>query len=107
MRLIVATKNKNKMKEIKEILHDLPFELYSLQDLGFNDDIEETGDTFEKNALIKAKAVYNKFKGYYVMADDSGLCIDALGGAPGVYSSRFAGQDSGYDYKMEKILDMH
>lgn len=105
MRLTVATKNRDKIKEIREILQGLPFELYSLTDLGFKEEIEETGDTFEKNALIKARAVHSRFKGY-VMADDSGLCIDALDGAPGVYSSRFAGEDSGYDYKMARILEM-
>ena len=68
----------------------------TLKDVGFFDDIDETGETFEENALIKAKAVNQFLKSknlkYYVMADDSGLCVEALGGAPGVYSARYAGE---------------
>ena len=105
MKFIVATKNKNKLSEIKEILREFPFEVVSMQETGIEDEIEETAETFEGNALIKARSIYKKTGGY-VMADDSGLCIDSLGGAPGIYSARFAGEDADYITKINLIWDM-
>lgn len=92
--IVLASNNKHKIKEFKEILTD--YEILSLADIGFEEDIEETGATFEENALIKAKTIqeYIKEKGmdYIVISDDSGLCVDSLGGMPGVYSARYAGE---------------
>ena len=99
MRLIIATGNEDKVKEIGEILKGTDFEAVSMKQAGFTPDIVEDGTTFEENALIKAKAVHALTSGEYVMADDSGLCIDALGGAPGIYSARFCGEDSTYEEK--------
>ena len=89
MRLVVASGNKGKLREIAEIFKD--FEVVSMQEAGFSGDVEETGKTFEENALIKARAVCRALK-MPALADDSGLCVDALGGAPGVYSARFCGR---------------
>jgi len=105
MKFIVATKNKNKLSEIKDILKDFPFDVVSMEEVGIGDEIEENADTFEGNALLKAKAIHSKTGGY-VMADDSGLCIDALGGAPGIYSARFAGENTDYQTKINKIWEM-
>jgi len=88
VKLVLATHNKNKLKEVKNILGE-KFEIVSLSEIGFFDEIEETGKTFSENALIKARAVY-EFSSLPVIADDSGLCVDALCGAPGVYSARFS-----------------
>lgn len=91
--LVIATNNSHKLKEFKEILTN--YNIISLKDIGFEDDIEETGSTFEENAVIKARAVHeylkNKNLNYMVLADDSGLCVDSLNGAPGIYSARYAG----------------
>lgn len=89
MRLVVASGNKGKLREIAEILKD--YDVVSMQAAGFAGDVEETGKTFEENALIKARAVC-KALNLPALADDSGLCVDALGGAPGVYSARFCGR---------------
>jgi len=104
-RFVVATKNKNKIIEIKEILKDFPLEVLSMEDIGFADEIEENGNTFEENALIKARAIH-KQTGGYVMADDSGLSIDALDGVPGIYSARFAAESASYKEKVQLIWDM-
>jgi len=90
-KFVIATKNKGKLKEIQEILDGLDFEVVSMEEMGITKDIEESGSTFEENALIKAREVY-KACGEIVMADDSGLEVDYLNGAPGIYSSRFAGE---------------
>ena len=91
--IILASNNQHKIEEIKEMF--LGYEVLSLKDIGFNDDIIEDGVTFFDNALIKANAVLDfiKEKKYdaYIIADDSGLCVDALDGAPGVFSARYAG----------------
>ena len=105
MRLIVATGNEDKVREIDEILEGTGFEAVSMKQAGFNPDIVEDGTTFEENALKKAMAVH-ELSGEYVMADDSGLCIDALDGAPGIYSARFCGEDSTYEEKFRKIFEM-
>ena len=85
IRLVVASGNKNKLREIAEIFTD--FEVCSQKQMGFDEEVEETGTTFAENALIKARAAC-KALGEMVLADDSGLCVDALNGAPGVYSAR-------------------
>ena len=89
-KLVVASGNKGKINEIKSILGDV-YEVVSMQELGFNEDIEETGSTFFENALIKAKTVC-KALNMPALADDSGLMVDALGGAPGIYSARYSGE---------------
>lgn len=88
MKLIMASSNKNKIQEIVLMLKG--YEILSLQDIGFNSDIEENGKTFKDNALIKAKTIYDIYH-IPVIADDSGLCVEALGMEPGVYSHRYAG----------------
>ena len=104
MKIIAATKNKGKIKEISNILGKLGFEVESQQDAGYDVDVLETGDTFEKNALIKARAIA-MLCDELVLADDSGLCIDALDGKPGVYSARYAGEDATDADKVNKILE--
>ncbi len=98
MKLVAATGNAHKLKEIKAILKDT--ELVSMREIGFEGEIEETGETFLENALIKARAVC-KATNLPALADDSGLCVDALGGAPGVYSARYSG---GGDRENRKLL---
>ncbi|MCQ2533102.1 MAG: XTP/dITP diphosphatase [Clostridia bacterium] len=105
MRIVIATGNQDKVREINEILSGTDFEAVSMKSIGINPDIVEDADTFEGNALIKAKAVHALVNDY-VMADDSGLCIDALNGAPGVYSARFCGENSTYQEKFDKIFEM-
>ena len=105
-KLILATSNKDKAREIAEILEGTPFVVTTMKEEGFDPDIVEDGKTFEENALIKARTVHALAKGAYVMADDSGLCIDALDGAPGIYSARFCGEDSTYPEKFAKIFEM-
>lgn len=102
--ILIATKNKNKVEEFKEMLLPLGYEVTSLLDLDKPFDIEETGTTFEENAYIKAKAIYDALH-MEVISDDSGLCIDYLKGAPGVYSARFLGEDTDYVYKNNYILN--
>lgn len=92
MKIIAATKNKNKLREFSEILKG--FEIISQEEAGVDIDVEETGTTFEENSLLKAKAIFEA-TGITAIADDSGLCVDALGGEPGVYSARYGGE--GYD----------
>lgn len=105
MKLIIATGNKDKVREINEVLDGTGFEAVSMKSEGIDPTIVEDGETFEENALIKARTVH-QFTDCYVMADDSGLCIDALNGAPGVYSARFCGEDSTYEEKFAKIYEM-
>ena len=100
IRLVVASGNKNKLREIAEIFTD--FEVYSQKQMGFDEDVEETGTTFAENALIKARAAC-KALGEMVLADDSGLCVDALDGAPGVYSARYCGHH-GSDEENRNLL---
>ena len=105
-KLILATSNKDKAREIAEILSDTPFVVTTMKEEGYDPDIVEDGKTFEEYALKKARAVHELASGAYVMADDSGLCIDALDGAPGIYSARFCGEDSTYPEKFAKIFEM-
>ncbi len=103
-KIIFATSNEGKMKEIREILNGLDVELLSIKDAGINPDIEENGTTFEENAIIKAKAVL-ELTGEIVLADDSGLEVDYMNKEPGVYSARFMGEDTSYDIKNQYIID--
>lgn len=105
-KILVSTNNKNKIKEIKEILSDLPVEVYSKSDLGVADfDVIEDGNTLDDNSIIKVKALrdYGNFTDYIIIADDSGLFVDALDGDPGVHSARYAGED-GNDELNNKLL---
>lgn len=100
MRLVVASGNAHKLREIAEIFTD--FEVVSQKEMGFDGDVEETGETFVENALIKARAACQAL-GCMALADDSGLCVDALGGAPGVYSARYCGHH-GSDAENRAVL---
>ena len=91
MRFVLATHNPGKLREMGEILKDFGIEVVSPKDLGLTVDVEETGSTFAENAMLKAKAIC-KAAGLPAIADDSGLCVDALNGAPGVYSARYGGE---------------
>ncbi len=104
MRLIFATGNPNKMREIREILGDLGWEVLSMKEAGLDPEIVEDGTTFEENAIIKAKAVAACCDDI-VVADDSGLVIDALNGEPGILSSRYEGTDTPYEIKNRILLD--
>ncbi|RPK05637.1 Nucleoside 5-triphosphatase RdgB (dHAPTP, dITP, XTP-specific) [Bacillus subtilis] len=100
---IIATHNPGKVKEFKEILEPKGYDVKSLAEIGFTEEIEETGHTFEENAILKAEAVaraVNKM----VIADDSGLSIDNLGGKPGVYSARYAGEQKDDQANIDKVL---
>lgn len=99
--IILASNNKDKVKEVKEILKG--YDIISMKEAGIDVDIEENGTTFEENALIKARAIM-KFTGQITMADDSGLEIDYLNKAPGVYSARFMGHDTSYDIKNKALI---
>lgn len=92
MKLLIATHNRGKLLEYREILTDLPVELVTLDDVGITHDVDETGATFYENALMKAQQ-YATMSGLLTLADDSGLEVDALNGEPGVYSKRYAGED--------------
>ena len=104
-RIIFATGNENKMKEIRMILEDLGMEILSMKEAGVDVDIVEDGASFEENAEIKARAVARVLTNDIVLADDSGLEIDYLDKAPGIYSARFAGEDTSYDIKNNILLD--
>ena len=103
-KLIFATGNEGKMKEIREILGDLDYEILSMKEAGVDVDIVEDGTTFEENAIIKAKTVMEA-TGSIVLADDSGLEIDYLNKEPGVYSARYMGENTSYRIKNQIILD--
>lgn len=104
-RIVFATGNENKMKEIRLILEDLGMEILSMKEAGVDVDIVEDGASFEENAEIKARAVARVLTNDIVLADDSGLEIDYLDKAPGIYSARFAGEDTSYDIKNNILLD--
>ena len=103
-KIVFATANEGKVKEIKEILGDFPIEVVSMKEMGITADIEENGATFEENSLIKARALV-KLTGLPALADDSGLEVDYLNGEPGIYSARYLGRDTDYDYKNKYIID--
>ena len=104
MKLVVATKNQHKLTEFKRILEPLGYEVLSQADLSLDIDVEETGDTFLENAALKARAIY-RVTGYVTVADDSGLEVDYLNGAPGVYSARFGGSGATDCDKCRLILE--
>ena len=125
-KIIFATGNKDKMREIREIMADCDVEIYSMKEAGIKIDIVQDGDTFEANSTIKAKAISDyisgkgmseeqkddswkavseKYKGAIVLADDSGLEIDYLNKEPGVYSARYMGEDTSYDIKNQNLID--
>ena len=104
-RIIFATGNENKMKEIRMILKDLGLEILSMKEAGADVEIIEDGMSFEENAEIKARSVARVLTNDIVLADDSGLEIDYLDKAPGIYSARFAGEDTSYDIKNRIMLD--
>lgn len=116
VQIVFATGNADKVREIREIIQDPEASVYSMKELGISSDPEETGTTFEENARIKARAVADillEDPARYlqdlstpiaVLSDDSGLVVDALGGAPGIYSARFLGRDTSYTEKMNYIL---
>jgi XTP/dITP diphosphohydrolase len=103
-KLLVATHNPGKVREYREILADLPLEVTYLDAEGITLEVDETGDTFAENAVLKATA-YARASGLWTWADDSGLEVDALGGAPGVYSSRYAGPGATDADRYRKLLD--
>ena len=102
--IIFATGNKDKMREIREIMADVEVEVFSMKEAGIVVDVVEDGTSFEENSLIKAKAIA-EYTDAIVLADDSGLEIDYLEKAPGVYSARFMGEDTSYDIKNQALID--
>lgn len=102
MKLVFASNNKNKIAEIQQLIGD-KFEIVSLQDIGCTEDIPETAETIEGNAILKAQYVYDKY-GLSCFADDTGLEIEALNGEPGVYSARYAGEQKNADDNMALVL---
>ena len=103
MKLVFATNNKHKLQEVRDIVGDR-VEVLSLADIGCYDDIPETADTLQGNALIKARHIYEKY-GIDCFADDTGLEVEALGGAPGVYSARYAGEECNSEANMHMLLE--
>jgi len=101
-RIVFATNNQHKLNEIKNILSN-DFEVLSLSDIGFYEDIPETGDTLSENASIKSHAIYNRFN-INCFSDDTGLEVEALNGRPGVYSARYAGEGCTFDDNVNKLL---
>ena len=102
-KIIFATSNEGKMREVRMILADLGREILSMKEAGVSADITEDGTTFEENALIKARAVH-RLTGSLVLADDSGLEVDWLNKEPGIYSARYMGEDTSYEIKNQEII---
>jgi XTP/dITP diphosphohydrolase len=102
-RLLIATHNPGKVREYRDLLANLPIEVTYLSELGISDDVEETEDTFEGNAILKARS-YATMSGLWTWADDSGLEVDALGGQPGVYSARYGGPGLNDRDRYERLL---
>ncbi len=103
-RLVFATGNMGKMREIREIMDGSGYEILSMKEAGVNPEIVEDGTTFEENAIIKARAVHALLPDSIVLADDSGLVVDALNGEPGIYSARYLGEDTPYTVKNNEII---
>ncbi len=105
-KIVLASSNKGKISEVKEILKD--FDIVTMAEVGFKDDIEENGLTFADNSMIKAKAIREFLKSkhlpYMVLADDSGLCVDALNGEPGVFSARYGGEHGNSEVNRQLVL---
>lgn len=104
-KIIFATGNENKMKEIRMILTDLGMPILSMKEAGISVDVVEDGTTFEENALIKATEIAKEVENCIVLADDSGLEIDYLNKEPGIYSARYAGENTSYDIKNNLLLE--
>jgi XTP/dITP diphosphohydrolase len=102
-KLLIATHNSGKMREYRQLLQDVPFELVSLSDLGITEEVEETGDTFAENARLKAHT-YASLNGMLTLSDDSGLEVDALGGEPGIRSARYGGDPNATDQDRVRLL---
>jgi XTP/dITP diphosphohydrolase len=105
-KLIVASNNNHKIMEIKQILSHFPFEVLSLTEANINIDVEETGTTFMENAYLKANEIFKIADGNMVLADDSGLAVESLEGAPGIFSARFAGEHGNNKANNEKLLGL-
>ena len=103
-KLLVATRNPGKLREFRQLLRDIPFEVISLQEAGIEDEVPETGHSFDENAILKAQA-YRKLSGLITLADDSGLEVDALNGAPGVESARYGGPGLSDEDRVRLLLD--
>lgn len=103
-KIIFASKNEGKVKEVRHILKGINAEILSLNDVGFTDEIHETAETFEGNAKIKAEVIYNNFK-LPTIADDSGIVALQLGNEPGVYSARYAGENATDEENNNKLLE--
>lgn len=101
-KMVFATNNKHKLTEVRQLMPE-KYKVFSLQDIGFNDDIPETGKTLQENASIKSWFVFKRF-GLDCFADDTGLEIDALEGRPGVYSARYAGEEGNPEKNIQKVL---
>ncbi len=101
--MLIATNNQHKVEEFQQMLKPYGYEVKSLKDVGLDIDVEETGTTFQENAVIKAKACYEHLK-MPVLADDSGFSINALHGEPGIYSARYLGKDTSYEIKCQHII---
>jgi XTP/dITP diphosphohydrolase len=106
LKIVIASNNKHKVKEIRDILKNRNILVLSLGEAGFKGGIEETGETLRENALIKARAVRKKIKNAVIIADDTGLEVEYLAGAPGVYSARFAGPECSYIDNNRKLLKL-
>lgn len=106
IKIVIASNNIHKIKEIKKILAPGKVRVVSLEQAGFKGEIKETGETLAENACIKARAAWKKIKGSVIMADDSGLEVDYLAKAPGVYSARFAGPECSYRDNNKKLLKL-
>jgi XTP/dITP diphosphohydrolase len=105
-KIILSSNNTDKVKEIKEIFKDLDVKIHSKKDLGLEKlEVVENGKTLEANALKKARAIREVVEGYIIIADDTGLFVDALNGEPGIYAGRFSGEDATYDENNEKLLN--
>ena len=103
-KIIFATGNENKLREIRQIMEGSDIEIISMKEAGVFTEIEETGTTFEENAMLKAKTIAAK-TGLITLADDSGLEVDYLNKEPGIYSSRYMGEDTSYDIKNQSLID--
>lgn len=105
MKIIFATGNAGKVREVKAMLADLDMEVLSMKEAGIWAEAEENGTTFTENAVIKAKDIAGRMQDVIVMADDSGLVVDALNGEPGIYSARYLGEDTPYSIKNARIME--
>lgn len=103
--VVFATGNQNKVREVRQILDGLDVEVRTMKEMGITSEPEETGETFEANAMIKAAAIAEEVKDAIVIADDSGLEIDYLHGEPGIYSARYLGEDTSYEVKNAKLIE--